>query len=61
MCHHDVSSQLNLQQHLPWSSGYLGYLAFTINLALGVKQGPGEEGHGEEGGEEADEGGRNIG
>ena len=39
----DVSSQLNLQQHLPWSSGYLGYLAFTINLALGVKQGPGEE------------------
>ena len=39
----DVSSQLTLQQHLPWSSGYLGYLAFTINLALGVKQGPGEE------------------
>ena len=26
----DVSSHLILQQHLLWSSGYLGYLAFTI-------------------------------
>ena len=53
----DVSSHLNLQQHLLWSSGYLGYLAFTINgntnfLALGVKKGPKEEGHGKEGHEE---------
>ena len=49
----DVSSQLNLQYPLLWSSGYLGYLAFTITsntyfLALGVKKGPEEEGHREE-------------
>ena len=50
----DVSSQLNLQHHLLWSSGYLGYPAFTITsditfLALGVKKGPGEGGHGDTG------------
>ena len=59
----DVSSHLNLQQHLLWSSGYLGYLAFTINgntnfLALGVKKGPEEEGHGDTGEERGQEASR---
>ena len=63
----DVSSHLILQQHLLWSSGYLGYLAFTITgnvnfLALGVKKGPGERGrgHGEERGQEGQAGVRNY-
>ena len=50
----DVCGQFNLQHHLLWSSGYFGYLAFTISgtiysLALGVKKGPGERGHGDTG------------
>ena len=48
------------------SRGYLSYLAFTISgtiysLALGVKKGPGEGEHGEEGGHEGQAGVRNYG
>ena len=49
------------QHHLLWSSGYFGYLAYTItgtiySLALGVKKGPGERGHGDTGRREDTEG-----